>query len=99
MIYFNLIKLREASIALTSFVQKHENYSDFLCMNAMHTSGFSLFLSSNAGMLHCPWAASGERHGWERHWLPSLAGSGHLNPRWDQAGSNGLGWAMCYLHR
>src|SRR4051812_14883563 len=52
MIYFNSIKLREASITLTSFVQKHENYSDFLCMNAMHTSVFRLFLSSNAGMLH-----------------------------------------------
>src|SRR3954464_6011795 len=52
MIYFNSIKLREASITLKSFVQKRKNYSDFLCMNAMHTSGFSLFLSSNAGMLH-----------------------------------------------
>src|SRR5215216_5392201 len=51
MIYFNSIKLREASITLTSFVQKRENYSDFLCMNAMHTSVFSLFLSSNVGML------------------------------------------------
>src|SRR5215216_1376253 len=52
MIYFNSIKLREASITLTSFVQKRENYPDFLCMNAMHTSGFSLFLSSNGGILH-----------------------------------------------
>src|SRR3954467_9638283 len=52
MIYFNSIKLREASITLTSFIQKRENYSDFLCMNAMHISGFSLFLSSNVGMLH-----------------------------------------------
>src|SRR3954464_14462810 len=51
MIYSNSIKLREASITLTSFVQKRKNYSDFLCMNAMHTSGFSLLLSSNAGML------------------------------------------------
>ena len=54
MIYFNSIKLREASITLTSSVQKRENYSDFLCVNAMHTSGFSLFLSSNAGMLQTP---------------------------------------------
>src|SRR3954468_10131741 len=51
MIYFNSIKLREASITLTSFVQKRENYSDFLCMNAMHTSVFSLLQRSNAGML------------------------------------------------
>src|SRR3954468_9844369 len=52
MIYFNSIKLREASITLASFVQKRKNYSDFLCMNAMHTSVFVLLLSSNARMLH-----------------------------------------------
>src|SRR4051812_36271808 len=51
MIYFNSIKLTEASITLTSFVQKRENYLDFLCMSAMHTYGFNLFLRSNAGML------------------------------------------------
>src|SRR4051812_24750905 len=51
MIYCHSIKLREASITLTSFIQKRENYSDFLCMNAMHTYVFSLFLSSNDGML------------------------------------------------
>src|SRR4051812_41954948 len=51
MIYFSSTKLREASITLTSFVKKRENYSDFLCMNAMHTSEFSLFLSFNVGML------------------------------------------------
>ena len=51
MINFNSIKLREASITLTSFVQKRKNYSDFLCMNAMHTPHLSLFQSSNAGTL------------------------------------------------
>src|SRR3954467_5115875 len=62
MIYFNSIKLREASITLISFVQKRENYSDFLCMNAINTSLPNLFLSSNAGMLYKTCIVSLKKH-------------------------------------
>jgi hypothetical protein len=51
MSYFFSTNLRETSIALTSFISKRENFPDFLCMNAMHTSVFSLFLASHPGML------------------------------------------------
>ena len=39
-IYFNSIKLRDASITLSRFIKKREYYPDFLCMNAMHNSIF-----------------------------------------------------------
>ena len=44
MIKINSINMRETPITSLGFIQKCENYPDFLCMNAMHKSVSSLFV-------------------------------------------------------
>jgi hypothetical protein len=51
MSYLNSTKSSETSVTVPSFTLKRENSTDFLCMNAMHTSVSSLFVTPNPGIL------------------------------------------------
>ena len=48
MIEINSINMREIPITSLGFIQKRENYPDFLCMNALHISASSLFVVSKS---------------------------------------------------
>ncbi|KAK1594281.1 hypothetical protein QYE76_018982 [Lolium multiflorum] len=49
--YFSSIKSSETSVTVTCFTLKREIFPDFLCMNVMHTSVSSFFVTPNYGIL------------------------------------------------